>query len=65
MGWPALSGSQASKGLDHPESVEGSIPSNAIQLSLGGAVGEARRTVNPFPKGELVRIQRQAPDIDP
>ena len=29
--------------------------------SLGGADGEARRTVNPFSMSELVQIQSQAP----
>lgn len=52
MGWPAIAAHGRWKGLDHPESGEGSIPSNAILFCLGGAVGEARRTVNPFPMGE-------------
>jgi hypothetical protein len=62
MVWPALSSSQAIKGLDHPESVEGSIPSNTKILCLGGEVGESQRSVKPFLKGELVRIQLQAPN---
>lgn len=45
MEWPALCGSQAIKGFDHPESVAGSIPAIAIIFCVGGRDGEARRTV--------------------
>lgn len=39
MGWPAIAAHGRWKGLDHPESGEGSIPSNAILFCLGGRDG--------------------------